>query len=659
MSKSFIQPLGMAHNPRAAALLVDRTFNESPVGQYRRELVVNSLQAEATEIGVTGIRLQDWDGEESGIKAAFVDNGFGMSDTKITDYIGELFNGESVLGEDGNFQMGARVSTLPFNREGVLVASWTQDDPDGTLIQIAWDDASETYGVVPQQNEEGEWTETGAPQDFLKHPVIEEAGQGTVVVLLGSSWGDHTVGAVRRDAHTGGFVFPSVRKTHEDWHYYNSKFWRLPDGVRLHVMWGPRDLSEWPRMVPKGEFVSSSLERLGFRTQQGVAERIASQAEEHGSVQVRSARGYRATVHWALFAESKFKRGTESGGSGSDTRDYGIPLPLFGELHNDELYNMRRDNEARTVLDYYGVSRTELRERVVLVVEPAPRGSKFIGARPSGARDRLLIANAGLPHDEWGAAFAEQMPKAIADRLAALNGENSQDQADRQRRIRDRLRSVFSRPSKFSKEGEPSEEADTPQSDPRSPGKQRPGTGGSNGSGGSTGRRSGRGPQFGRKGSRKAQERRARHQLPITPVWDASEFAESPGLIAHWVEATRDLYLNPDHGVVRQVVAEQQSGRRSDKREDIDRITQETIADHLIGLIVSAEMYVGSSLTGGQVFGRKLVEQVTSDENLTAACLNVITLEHLVALRFKGRTGFRRGAVAPNQEETEPVEVLA
>jgi hypothetical protein len=655
MTASFIRTLGFARNPEAAAQLVERTFNEGRADQYKRELTINAIQAGATDIHVTAVRIN----EESGIKAAFVDNGMGMSSTKIADYIGELFNGASKL-VNGNFQMGARVSTLPFNRAGVIVASWTEAEPDGTILTLRYDEETGTYGVEPQYVDDIAY-ETGTPPAWLKHPAIAKAGHGTVVVLLGNDLADHTVGAIERDGN-GEFEFPTARRTEDDWHYYNSKYWDLPEGVSLRFLWGPRYLSDWAPLVPAAgyarinEFVEGSEHKLTYRKCQGVdaiCERVA--ADTRGIVTLVSDRGHTAKIHWALFPEAHFVRGTERGGASSDTRDHGIPLGLFGERLGDEVYRVEHGSDARALMEWYGIGRRELRDRLVLIVEPQARATATAyAASPTGSRDRLVIANGDLPHREWGARFAESLPPAIAERLRELDGTNTKDDAARQKKIANRLRELFGRPLRRNPAGEPAAQRERPAVSVRdrahdsehrrgiiTPDRPiRP----------DVGRRIGLGDVAAADGPHRASTRGVKTPQSITSVWNApAEFAGLPGLAVRWNEARRTLYFNPDHPSLRAIIEEEQAMRPAAKHGEIRDIARRVIQGHLEGLILTAEIYPTTTATGGQTegMGSTWMRAVTDDAVLTTTILNVPAMVSLIRMAFQGRTGF--GTRAPAQ----------
>jgi len=656
---SFIQPLIMAPNPRGAALLINRTFKEGEIDQYKRELVKNAIEANATEIRTTALRLEDL-GDEGGVKAAFVDNGDGMSSNKITDYIGELFNGASSMGADGNFQMGARVSTLPFNQAGILVASWTEAEPEGTILWIRWDKTEQCYGVEPWEDEDGVAQPTGIPDPSLKHEIIEKTGHGTVFVLLGSKDEDHTVGEIGQGLD-GHFVYPDVRNTRDDLLFYNSKFWVLPEEVVLKTMWAPRDLISWKNKIAPGQWFDDIVDHNSWRWRkyEGVEDRITKFAETKGSVSVTSHRGHKATVHWALFPEGKFI-GQDGSGASRDTTDYYIPLGLFGEMFKGEIYNIRQFGKARTAMEHYGVARRELRDRLVLIIEPNKKSASFIGAEPSGARGHLMIANGPLPHEEWGENFALHMPQAIRERLDDLNSANTDDQKEKIRRIHDRLKNYFTRTIRSTLPT--AEEAPTgDETDEDGNTGQNPDTGSTPGKSRRIidGPEFPRGPRTGIKVTRRPRKlsrigggakKRApglssSHSNPtqqINEVWDTTgeEFTDGlEALVVKWVPAGRRLIVNGAHPYITELLRIEKVERKESKAEEVERYLREAIFTHLISHILSVELYARSTMAGSTGVGTDFTKAALSDQSLSATVLNLPTLESLVHAKFKGRTG--------------------
>jgi len=241
--------------------------------------------------------------------------------------------------------------------------------------------------------------------------------------------------------------------------------------------------------------------------------------------------------------------------------------------------------------------------------------------------------------------FAENLPKAIKDRLDELNGEHSKDEKERQKRLRDRLRDFFGRPYKATKNGDkPVLPTETPGATPRDIGETREPRGGTGKPKPKTGRRTGFGdhPSTDEDNPKGAQyPQHPRQEIDVQ--WVAPEFEDRPGILAHWVGgASRVLQMNSDHPLLLALIHDAQVGRQASKRDEVAKISREAIADHLVATILAAEMFVRSDLTAGQAtLSKKFVDNAVTDETLTALCLDVPAMAHLISQRFKGRAGFR------------------
>lgn len=647
----FIGKLGIRDTADAAAVIIQRTYRDGLADQYKRELIQNAIEAGAQSIYISAVRMPEL-GPISGVKAAYVDDGEGMTADKLLDYFGELFNGRSILGADANFQMGARVSTLPWNPYGMLIASWTAGDEEGAYLWIAYDPESKTYRFRSHADEDDVPSEIGIPPDYLRHPAIKRAGHGTVIVLLGSDPRDHTVGEIAKGAD-GRFVYPAERDQNDDLFYANSKWFKLPPGVRLFTMWGPQDLNSWKEWVQPGEFWETAEKRRGsgelgatvgrHRGYLGPEDRIRTQAEHAGTVRVVSSKGYSATVHWALLPEQRYGG---KWGDAASTRDYYVPLGLFGELHHDEIYNVQVRGRATQKLERYGLTHTKLRERMIILVQPDPASARFIGATPTSARKQLVIANEDLPHDEWGEEFALQLPKPVRERLNALNGVADKDTVERQKKLIERLRDVFGRPNKRDRKGDPSTLRDVPEGRPRPdhtprppnpdpqprprPDQPDPGKQG--------------GPDLVPRvgGPLRGRPRKITPPQPITVTWEWED-EHGPGPV-HFVGDL--LRINRNHSLIEHYIDAEKLIRPS-KVDEVEELARGSISAYLVDMIIGARIYSASRMMAGDpVGGRKFVETAITDVTLTAALLNVSAVESLVRVKFQGRAGFKAKTAA-------------
>lgn len=647
------QPLLMNPNPLAAANMVNQLFNAGDPDQYKRELVQNAIDAGATDIEAGAIRLAEF-GEQGGIKAAFIDNGQGMSAIKLADYIGELFNGASEVDAQGNYNMGARVATLPFNPFGVIWASWVEGDPEGSFIHIAYNDEKRIYEIVSQGDNGmvADDDRIGVPKSEWKHPMIEKAGHGTAVILLGSGVEDHTVGKIEPQ-HDGTFRYPGSRRPRDDWQYYNTKFWKLPEHVtRLAFMFARQNLDAWKDHIAPGKFFHADDEHRvwRFRTWKGL-DALLADADSTGSLTVTSARGYRARVYWGLFPEN-YKQ------AGGHPTDEGLPLGLFGEKHRDELYALAYRDEGvagsrghvSSKLEAYGIGHAEVKNRLVIVVEPLSNDD-YMPATPAPSRHELRLANALLPHQEWGEAFALQMPKPIKDRIDAVSGKTDTDLEKRMRDDQKKLASFFSRLiAAWKDKGEPGEVGDvtedngTSGNDPNTGGtpgeskKRSPGREGGQPSAISSNKK---GPRIG--GGVKHREHgpamsNPNVAEPLDVRWDefGSQFDDDyDGLLARWVQTSRLVWINGAHAHVKQLVRDAVMNRRASGEEATHRV-QNAIKAHLARQVLSIELYQRTTAAGQRGRASQFRLNALSDEALSAVLLNVLSMETIIANTFRG-----------------------
>lgn len=668
----------------STAGLINRTYNEGTPDQHKRELVWNGVESGATEIRATAIRLSAYE-NEGGIKAAFVDNGEGMTAEKLEDHLGSLLSGRG--DGDGNMHMGGRTSTLTPNPEGVVIASWVDGDPDGSILHIAYNAEQKCYGLKGYPNGDGTMSTLGIPPEEFKHPIIKKAGHGTVVILLGGSAKDHTVGEILRDETSSSlsFTYSNKRNIRKDWHYYNAKFTSLRDGVDLKFMWGNQYLDTWKQDIRPGKWYEDADCRCGkqhkytFRSYRGIESILNNEVQkkndegivvdakwaQSGTVQVRSKRGYPATVTWGLFEHGWFDR-NPGGGGGSDDTDFGLSLGLFGEKFNDEVYNVNPNQQNRALMEKYGIVRANLRDHVVLLVEPGKPSATFMGAEPTSSRRQLMIANNPLPHDEWGEDFIGKMPSPIVERLKMLSGEDPDDDSETLiKRMKDRIAGFFTRPrvdkSSTSTSGMSDGSGTSPSgvpgpgSDNNLPGSEtnegsgikcdegctcskhtpKPPTPGSPRSGSITGGR----------GRKTLGETEATNTLVIPKVdWDytGEEFKESPANLVRFVSGRAGtIYINGGHPYLKEMIRTEQAVRPKSKSDEVNKLIIEAIKVYMAAHVMAVQSYVKSTwVPEGGITDTKWVRSALTEESLSAALLNQAYLETIIRKPFQGRTGF-------------------
>ena len=166
--------------------------------QWAREFLKNAIEANASKVEF-GI---EWNTvEKFGLyRRTIVDNGLGMSKDELLLFFSTLGEGAKRIGGiHDNFGVGAKIASLPWNAEGVVVISYK--DGKGSMIQIELDPDTADYQLIEYQSERGtsyvinpsdvaDWGEdvnwdTVAP-DWIRQ-------NGTMIVLLGSEEATDTV----------------------------------------------------------------------------------------------------------------------------------------------------------------------------------------------------------------------------------------------------------------------------------------------------------------------------------------------------------------------------------------------------------------------------------------------------------------------------------
>src|SRR5260370_35991049 len=106
-----------------ASVFVNRMFEACGPYQWAREFLKNSLEANATKVEF-GIEWQAV--EKRGIyRRTVMDNGIGMDRDELLRFLSTLGEGAKKIGGiQENFGVGAKIASLPWNPEGVVIMSY-------------------------------------------------------------------------------------------------------------------------------------------------------------------------------------------------------------------------------------------------------------------------------------------------------------------------------------------------------------------------------------------------------------------------------------------------------------------------------------------------------------------------------------------------------
>jgi hypothetical protein len=422
----------------ASGPIVDRNKRDIRTpGQWLRELKENADEAGACNIHF-GI---EWQGVANrGVYRRLVaDDGRGMDDQEINQFMRTYGGGGKPIGaEHENFGIGAKVTLLPWNREGIIVVSYKHGA--AAMIRLKHDRLTNEYGafiwtaegefgieeqlVVVSPDEFGmpEWGVDDFGTIWKQVPFWAERQtppeHGTIILLVGNDPLDDTI--------LGDPDRPEERAPHFPARYLNSRIWQVPDRmtITVDVPTSP-DKHNWPRSEPE------EIDLLG---KCGIARRpvkgahhfihqvggvVEASSEKDGARPVEI--GNEVKVHWFL-REHSDKR----------SNPYGPRDGMVAVLYDNELYDISAEPFR---FRQFGIRWKEVQRDTYLVIQPPLSDGKLRhGVYPLGGRDALnLYGGKELPFGEWGMAFAGSLPKAIEQRLHETRPDDEVDRSWKER----------------------------------------------------------------------------------------------------------------------------------------------------------------------------------------------------------------------------------
>ncbi|UJH91678.1 ATP-binding protein [Antarcticibacterium sp. 1MA-6-2] len=212
--------------------LIDRAYREGSEMQFVRELYKNSIEAGATQIEFG----PEWQGvEKQGVYRFMVaDNGKGMNASEMETFLNTFGSGgKPVGGAHENYGIGAKTSTLPWNYKGVVVLSWTENDPVGSMLWLCKNPSTGEYGAKIIQTDDGEYNTVVSPYNDKEFGInwgkIKPSWlqiSGTIVICLGNTGKENTFIEKGRGE---SFSLQGISA------YLNKRIWEIPENVEIFV----------------------------------------------------------------------------------------------------------------------------------------------------------------------------------------------------------------------------------------------------------------------------------------------------------------------------------------------------------------------------------------------------------------------------------------
>jgi hypothetical protein len=412
-----------------ASHFVNRMFEAAGNYQWAREFLKNAIEAGATRVEF-GIEWQAV--EKKGIYRRTVgDNGGGMSSDELLSFFSTLGQGaKKIGGVHENFGVGAKIASLPWNPEGVIVLSYKAGK--ASMIWIVLNEDTGDYELVEFQI--GDRTtcvidpaDAGDQLDGINWSVIKPdwiTEHGTVIVLLGSAeYPDTVIG--NPAAGEKDIKGLSV--------YLNSRFWDLTDAEVTVVELRSDKKAQWPQ----GQRDKDDSRRPNNRRVLGARHFLVGVSSPAGSLKetgtVRIEEG-RVGVEWYLWE-----------GDRPAVHSYAKKGGYIAIRYKGELFQL---TAHKAHFRWFGIIEGKVQQNVTLILDPQHYQSHDgrWGIHPDQSRNRLSFTGVGekgleLPLADWGLEFAENMPEAIREAIRDARGDEqaSIDDENYRKRLQDKF----------------------------------------------------------------------------------------------------------------------------------------------------------------------------------------------------------------------------
>jgi hypothetical protein len=412
-----------------ASNFVNRMYEACGTYQWAREFLKNSIEAEATKVEF-GI---EWQAVEKlgEYRRTVADNGIGMTGDELYRFFSKLGEGAKHIGGiHDNFGVGAKIASLPWNPNGLVVISYKAGV--GSMIRIELNPDTAEYELV-------EYRGNGNTSYIIDPAKVEDWGDdvdwsvvapawvrehGTVVVLLGSDDAPDTV-LGNPKAGEGDIKGLSV--------YLNSRFWDLSTPEVTVVELRSERKTSWPT----GPGDRDDARRPNNRQIRGAKYYLTDVPAPAGQLVATDSilldQG-RVQATWYLWS-----------GDRPAIHSYAKKPGYIAVRYKDELFEL---TNHKPHFRWFGIAETKVQANLSIVLEPQLYDPEIRtwGVHPDQSRNRLIFTGngekgVGLPLTDWGLEFADNMPREIRDAIHAARGDasNTLDNEEYRRRLQDKF----------------------------------------------------------------------------------------------------------------------------------------------------------------------------------------------------------------------------
>src|SRR5262249_44637443 len=333
-----------------ASHFVNRMFEACGNYQWAREFLKNSLEAGATKVEF-GIEWQAVE-KEGVYRRIIADDGFGMTCDELFTFFSTLGDGAKRIGGiHDNFGVGAKIASLPWNPEGVVVISYK--DGHASMIRIQLDDDGAEYELCEFRSDKGvayvinpaevDWGEdvnwgAVAPAWAREH--------GTTIILLGSEEAPDTV-LGNPKAGEKDIKGLSV--------YLNSRFWDLAQSEITVVELRSERKNSWPT----GPNDRDDARRPNNRRILGAKHYLTAIPAPNGKLAAASTLPIdegRVLAHWYLWE-----------GERPAIHSYAKKPGYIAVKYKDELFEL---SSHKAHFRWFGIADAKVQQNLTIILEP-------------------------------------------------------------------------------------------------------------------------------------------------------------------------------------------------------------------------------------------------------------------------------------------------
>jgi hypothetical protein len=617
-----------------ASVWVNRMFEACGSYQWVREFLKNSLESQATKVEF-GIEWQAV--EKLGVyRRTIIDNGTGMSRDELREFFSTLGAGSKKIGGvHDNFGVGAKIASLPWNPQGVVVISYK--DGKASMIQIVLEPQSGDYELIEFGVGEGkscvidptaiDWKASDEIDwSALRPEWVKD--HGTVIVLLGSEAYPDSIQGNPNDK-----IEQDIKGISK---FLNSRFWDLT-GFDINVVeLRSHKKNLWPTSVSERDDARRPSNRRAY----GAKHYLTTLKASEGKLAANDALFLdeeRVTVEWFLWE-----------GKRPQVHDYAKEGGYIAVRYKDELYSL---TSSKVDFRAFGIVESKVQQNVTIIIEPQHFGIENgrWGVHPDQSRNRLLFTGDGekgaeLPLRDWGAEFAQDIPQPIMDAILTARGENTGSLEDEEyrKRLQDKfgsrwtVRQLVVVKEKSNKEEKPTSygdstdlpaEASVPDSEVIRSERRRK-------------KRNNVFKQLVAKAEPGTKESAAERDVIVDVPkyrWGQKEDFEQEWHIALWDEANNTVVLNRESPVLLESIKYHQGQYPDVYAEEVQNIVMNVFGE------VSVAKIAHSQKLRKLVSDQDLREEYRNEKVLTVALMGLLAEESLIAQRL-GKLGRKKAA---------------